>query len=269
MKPALTIRASHLLAHHQNCLLEKNMSRLLKALPLTLSLAALSLFAASCGSSSQSQVRIVHAISDGPALDIDVNTTKVFTNIAFGGVQPTPPAYTKVASGSDTLEAVNTGTTTAVIANTSASLSGSAQYTVLLTGFLNVTTGANVPTFNLITDNNAAPTSGNVEIRLIDGSANTPQGGFDIYIVPPGTNIGGLQPQISGLLIGQASSYQSLNITGNVYEVIVTPVGTQTPYINQNYTITIGSIRTLVIVDNQGGGGGAPSQFPLVLNDLN
>ena len=240
------------------------MFRLLKALPLTLALAALSFFATSCGSSSQSQVRVVHAISDGPALDINVNTTKPFTNIAFGGVQPTPPAYTKVASGSDSLEAVDTGTTTAVIANTSASLSGSSQYTVLLTGFLNGT-DVNAPTFNLITDNNAAPTSGNVEIRIIDGSANTPQGGFNVYIVPPGTNIGTLTPQISGLLIGQASSYQSLNITSNMYEVIVTPNGTQTPYIDQTYTITAGSIRTLVIVDN----GNQVSQLPLLLTDLN
>src|SRR5260370_6200984 len=150
IKPALTISASHDLAHHQNCLLENNMFRLLKALPLTLALAALSLFATSCGSSSQSQIRVVHAISDGPALDINVNTTKVFTNIAFGGVQPIPPAYTKVASGSDTLQAVDTGTTTVVIANTSASLSGSSQYTVVLTGFLNGS-GTNAPTFNLIT----------------------------------------------------------------------------------------------------------------------
>ena len=93
IKPALTISASHDLAHHQNCLLENNMFRLLKALPLTLALAALSLFAASCGSSNQSQIRVVHAIPDGPALDINVNTTKVFTNIAFGGVQPTPGLY--------------------------------------------------------------------------------------------------------------------------------------------------------------------------------
>ena len=229
------------------------MFRLLKALPLALALAALSFFAASCGSSSQSQVRVLHAISDGPALDINVNTTKVFTNIAFSGVQPTPPAYTKVASGSDTLEAFDTGTTTPVINSTSVSLSGSSQYTVLLTGFLNGTPGANAPTFFTITDNNAVPTAGNVEIRIIDGS--------------PDTNIGGVTPQISGLLLGQASSYQSLNVSGNVYEVIVTPNGNQTPIINQNYTITTGSIRTFVMVDNTGGGG--ISEFPLELNDLN
>ena len=240
------------------------MFRLLKALPVTLALAALSIFATGCGSSSQSQVRVVHAISDGPALDINVNTTKVFTDIAFGGVQPIPPAYTKVASGSDTLQAVDTGTTTVLIANTSASLSGSSQYTVLLTGFRNGA-GANAPTFYTIPDNNTAPTSGNVEIRIIDGSANTPQGGFDVYIVPPGANIGGVPPQVSGLLIGQASSYQSLNITGNVYEVIVTPHGNQTPSINQNYTILTGSIRTFVIVDN----GNQVSQLPLLLADLN
>jgi hypothetical protein len=137
---------------------------------------------------------------------------------------------------------------------------------VLLTGFLNGT-GANAPTFFTITDNNAVPTAGNVEIRIIDGSANTPQGGFSVYIVPPGTNIGGVAPQISGLLLGQGSSYQSLNVSGNVYEVIVTPNGNQTPIINQNYTITTGSIRTFVIVDNTGGGG--ISAFPLELADLN
>src|ERR1700731_1898307 len=87
VKPALTISASHDFAHHQNCLLENTMFRLLKALPLALALAALSFFPASCGSSSKSQVRVLHAISDGPALDINVNTTKVFTNIAFSGVQ--------------------------------------------------------------------------------------------------------------------------------------------------------------------------------------
>ena len=69
------------------------MFRLLKALPLTLALVALSLFDVSCSSSSQSQVRVVHAISDGPALDVEINTTKITTSaLAFTNVQPAPPA---------------------------------------------------------------------------------------------------------------------------------------------------------------------------------
>src|SRR5450759_1519197 len=113
VKTGITISASHFFAHHQNCLPENNMFRLLKALPLTLALATLSLFAASCGSSNQSQIRVVHAIPDGPALDVDVNGTKITTAaLAFVGLQPTPPAYTKVPSGSVTIQAFDTNTTT-------------------------------------------------------------------------------------------------------------------------------------------------------------
>jgi Domain of unknown function (DUF4397) len=242
------------------------MFRLLKALPLVFALTSLCFFAASCGSTSQSQVRVVHAVSDAPALDVDVNTTKVFTNITFTGTQPAPPAYTKVASGTVTLEAVDTGTSTAVIANTNATLGGSSQYTVLMGGFLQGQ-GATAPTFYQITDTNTAPTSGNVEFRIINGSSNSPVGGFDVYIVPPGTNIQNLTPQVSGLTLGQGSGYTSLSFAANGYEVVATPHGNQTPYVDQIYSTPTGSIRTLVIVDNQGGGG--ISTFPLVLNDLN
>src|SRR5258708_26368670 len=110
VKPALTIRASHDLARHQNCLLENNMFRLLKALALTLALAALSFFATSCGSSSQSQVRVVHAIPHAPAVDINVNGTKVITNLAFDSFQPAS-GYLKVKAGRDTVPVFGTRTT--------------------------------------------------------------------------------------------------------------------------------------------------------------
>ncbi len=109
------------------------MFRLLKALPLTLALAALSFFAASCGSGSQSQIRVVNAIPDVPnntPLDIDVNGTKVITALAFPNFQPSS-GYTKVASGSVTIAALDTGTTTQVLSSTG-TLSGSTQYTVVL-----------------------------------------------------------------------------------------------------------------------------------------
>jgi hypothetical protein len=267
MKPALTIRASHVLAHHQNCLLEKNMSRLLKVLPLTLALAALSFFATSCGSGNQAQIRVVHAISNGSALDVNINTTKVFTNIAFGGVQPTPPAYTKVASGGVTIQAFDTGTTTNPIFGTNgvtASFSSSSQYTIVLAGFLN-STGANAPAALQITDNNSAPTSGNVEFRIIDASPSSP-GTVDVYIVPPGTDINQVNPPtIQGLIYQQASTYQSMGAA--TYSVIVTTSGSKTPIISaQDYTLVAGQIRTLVLVDNPGGGN--PPSW-LELSDLN
>ncbi len=244
------------------------MLRLLKALPLVFAIASLCLFAASCGSSSQSQVRVVQAISDEQTnLDVKVNSATPFTNLAFTDVQPTPPAYTKVASGNVTLEAVDTGTTTAVIANTNATLNGGAQYTVVMAGFLQGQ-GATAPTFYEVTDNNTAPTSGNVEFRVINASVNSPVGGFDIFVVPQGTNIGGLTPQISGLTLGQGQYVPQLAFLANGYEVIATPHGN--PGFNdvdQVYQSPTGSIRTLVIVDNQGGGG--ISLIPIQLLDLN
>src|SRR5260370_12188965 len=90
------------------------MFRLLKALPLTLALAALSIFATSCGSSSSAQARFVNAIQNtvvyGNGLDVEVNGTKKFTGVTF----PNPPAstYTSVAPGSDTLLGLQTATTT-------------------------------------------------------------------------------------------------------------------------------------------------------------
>jgi hypothetical protein len=244
------------------------MFRLLKALPVTLALAALSFFATSCGSSNQAQIRVVHAIPDGPALDIDVNTTKVFTNIAFTGVQPTPPAYTKVASGNVTIQAFDTGTTTNPIFGTNgvtANLSGSSQYTIVLAGFLNGS-GNNAPAVLQKTDNNTAPTSGNVEFRIIHAAPSSP-GTVDVYIVPPGTDITQVNPPtIQGLVFQQASSPYT-SVAAGTYSVIVTASGSKNAFINQDFPLPqAGMIRTLVLVDNTNGGN-SPSWLELA--DLN
>jgi hypothetical protein len=234
------------------------MLRFLKVLLFALALAALSFFATSCGSSSQSQIRVVHAISDGPAFDVDINGTKVFTNIAFDSFQPSS-GYTKAASGSVTIAVLDTGTTTQVFSSTG-NFSGSAQYTVVLSGF---ETNANAA---FIRDTNTAPATGNVEFRIIDASPSGPAS-VDVYIVPPGTDITNISPQISGLgSTTQASSYVSLSAA--TYAVIVTATGNKTPIVNQNYTLVSGQIRTLVLMDNLGGGNGM-STFPLELSDLN
>jgi Domain of unknown function (DUF4397) len=249
------------------------MFRLLKALPLTLALAALSFFTASCGSSNQAQIRVINAIPDSPTagLDVDVNGTKITTAaLTFTDVQPTPPAYTKVASGSVTIQAFDTGTTTNPIFGTNgvtASLSGSSQYTIVLAGFLNGT-GTNPLAALQITDNNTAPSSGNVEFRIINASPSVVPGGtVDVYIVPPGTDINQVNPPtIQGLAYQQASNpYTSL--AAATYSVIVTSSGTKQEIIfPQDYTLVAGQIRTLVLVDNAGGGN-PPSWLELV--DLN
>ena len=246
------------------------MFRLLKALPVTLALAGLSFFATSCGSGSQAQIRVVNAIPDVPnntPLDIDVNGTKVITALAFPSVQPSS-GYTKVASGNVTIQAFDTGTTTNPIFGTNgvtANLSGSSQYTIVLAGFLNGT-GNNAPAVLQKTDNNTAPTSGNVEFRIIHASPSSPAT-VDVYIVPPGTNINNVNPPtIQGLVYQQASSPYT-SVAAGTYSVIVTASGSKIPFISQNFPLpAAGMIRTLVLVDNAGGGN---PQSWLELSDLN
>ncbi len=239
------------------------MSRWLKALPLTLALAALSIFAASCGSSGPAQVRFVQAIQDAPALDIDVSNSNVtptqdFTNISFLGVQPNQPGYTSVPSGSDTLTGFLTGTTTQVFNDTVGWASGS-QYTVIATGFSETgTNGSNVVILS-IPDNIPTPPAGDVSFRVIHASPSGP-GAVDVYIALNPSSGPGLPITIQGLAYTQASNYVSFAFNPNNdttppgYTVYVTPSGSMKPIISEPiFPATAGAVRTLVLTDVQHG----------------
>lgn len=240
--------------------------RLFQALFLVLAIVGLGLFAISCGSSS-AQYRVVNTIPGLTYnLDIDVNvaspssTTATFSNVSFGSVEPSS-GYQKIGTGSDPIVVFQTGTTTQVIAPTNLNL-GSNPYTVLLLGPGGSQTS---PYVQLLTDNNNAPTSGNGEFRIVNAASSAPGGSVDIYLVPPGTNIGAVSPNVSGLGYAQPSSYVSL--TAANYLLYVTPQNNKTPYINgQSYSLSAGQIYTIVLIDVSGGG--ALSGVPLLLTDV-
>jgi hypothetical protein len=269
-KTALTICASHVFAHHQNCLLENIMFRLLKALPVTLALAALSISATGCGSSSSAQARFVNAIPNtavyGGSLDVEVNTTKEFSNVVFPNASAS--TYASVPSGNDTILGLQTGTTTQVFSDTT-TLSSGKQYTLVANG----SAGGTVVLLS-IPDTNTAPASGNVEFRVINASPSGPLA-VDVYIEPTPFNGNLTNPAISALAQTQASSYVTLpwNSDGSGWTIIVTAAGSTTPYNGFNFnTGNIGgqsttAIRTLVLTDVQNGN--SMSLNPIVLSDLN
>jgi hypothetical protein len=241
---------------------ELRMSRLLQALSLTLALAALSIFATSCGSSN-ARIRFVQAIQDAPALDIDVSNpnftpTQEFTNISFLGVQPNQPGYTSVPSGSDTLTGFLTGTTTQVFSDT-VGWAGGQQYTVIATGFSRTgTNGSNVVILS-IPDNIPAPPTDDVSFRVIDASPSGPSA-VDVYIELNPSTAPGLPITIQGLAYTQASTYVSFAFNPNNepippgYTVYVCASGSMTPIISEPiYPASAGAVRTLVLTDVQGG----------------
>ncbi|MGD0508576.1 MAG: DUF4397 domain-containing protein [Terriglobales bacterium] len=242
------------------------MFRWLKALLVTLTLAALSLFATSCGSGGNAQVRVVNAIPDNnESLDVDINGTKDFTSVLFDTVNPTPlsagPAqYATVPPGSDTIEAFTAGQTSDPVVNAaSARLSASTQYTVLLGGF-----PGSSPQAYVIPDNNTATATGKVNVRIIDGSAVAGSNGIDVYIYqtglgPPPT------PQVSGLALGRSSAYLPMTFESS-YAFEVFSHGNGSPQFTFFETFVAGEIMTLVIVDTPNGQ--AMSDIPIVLTDL-
>jgi Domain of unknown function (DUF4397) len=264
------------LAHHQNCLLEKNMPRPLKTLALALAtLIVLAAFLASCGSGNTTPARFVNAIADdNQSLDIDFNGSKV-----FGGVNPFPSdsgsTYLNIPTGSYTIAGFASGTTTnPVFSKTSpVSFNSGSQYTVVATGFLS----GNSVVFLAPTDTNTAPVNGNVNFRVIDASTSGP-GSVDVYILanPVIGSIGcpANCPSITALGVTSTSDYKTLPYNNLGYTMFVTVSGNPTPLPGWNggFPLTggqlaLGTIRTVVLVDV--GGGGAMSAQPLVLADLN
>ena len=249
------------------------MFRWLKALSLTLALAALSLFAASCGNNGSAQIRFVHAIQDAPALDIDVNGTQKFNNISFLGVLPNQPGYTSVPSGTDTLAGLLAGTTTQVFSST-VGWSSSTSYTVVGTGFSKPpgTNGSNVVLLS-IPDHIPTPPSGDVEFRVIHASPSGP-GTVDVYIKLNPSSGPTLPVTIPGLAYTQSSSYVDFNFNPNNnpippgYTVYVTASGSTNPIITQQvFPANSGAARTFILTDVQGGN--TMSTSLLELSDLN
>lgn len=259
------------------------MFRLLKALPLTLAIAALIIFgtfAASCGSSN-SQARFVNAISDDTqGLDIEFNGAKAFTDVApFAASAST---YVSVPSGSDKIQGFATSTTTQVFSQTSpVAFTSGKQYTIVATGTLAGTVILLAPV-----DTNTAPANGSVNFRVINASLSGP-GSVDVYIlqdsapnttcIPAGSG-SACAPTITALpspvsSVNPVSAYVTLpyNSLGFGYTLYVTVAGQTSPLFNGGYSfnagsVSLGSVRTIVLVDS---GNNTMSSQPIVLSDLN
>ncbi len=235
----------------------------LRLLSLALVLSGFAMFAIGCGGSHAS-VRFVHASPDAGNVDVAVDGKTVATDLPFANVSP-GSAYLNITAGNRLIEVRPTGTSTDLVNVPNVGFSSHQQDTVFFTGLVNATPPNQ--TINLVTDDNSAPPSGNIKLRVFHASPSGPAH-LDIYMVAPTTDITNLSPTISALAYQQASSYQSVAPASD--EVIMTDTNdpAKTRLIDQTYnTLAAGQIRTLVVLDNTGGG--TLSKTPLVLPDLN
>ena len=215
-------------------------------------LLACALFAVGCGSSSNAKVRLVNGSLDENSLDLLVDSSSKATGVGYGAAS----SYVSVSSGSHNLQAEATGQTTP-IATATASVSSGSSYTFMT---LNCSSCGTAPV--VFTDNNATPSAGNFNLRIINASPGLLT--QDVYVVTPGTDITTVSATYSGLAFGSASpTYSSL--AAGTWEVDFTSPNQK--FVNLgpiNVTASALAVRTLVALNAQAGGYEAP-----VLSDLN
>jgi Domain of unknown function (DUF4397) len=192
-----------------------------------------------CGSSSNGRVRVMNASPDESALDFTVAGKAVGTGVAYG----TASNYVSVSSGSQQVQIEAPGSTTPLISPMVSLPSGNS--TLIAANFSSSLTAV------VLTDDDTAPTSGNIKLRLLNVSPSL--GTADVYVVAPGTNLSTVSPTVSSLAFERASSY--LSLTAGTYEVFFTLPGSKFPSIDSSpLTFTASQIRTVAAINGQFGG---------------
>ena len=218
------------------------MGRILRLTSLCAGLLGLGtiLLTAGCGSGGSTRLRVMNAVPDEASLNVLVDNSSVSSSLAYG----TSTGYISESSGSHQVAVAPVGSTTALLTQTVNLASGS-DTTIISTNF-----SSSIENL-VLTDNNAAPASGDFTIRLINASPNL--GPADIYIVTPGTALTSVSPTLSNVGFGVASSYQSL--TAGSLEIEMTSVGQKFAVVDTGtLTFIAGQVRTFVGLNNPSGG---------------
>jgi hypothetical protein len=185
---------------------------------------------------------------DEPSLDLLVDSSKV-SSVNFG----TASGYVSITSGSRNLQIEPSGTTTVLVNQTSSFTSGT-DSTMLSLNFASSISPI------ILTDDNSSPGSGNVKIRIVNGSPLL--GVCDVYVLPSGTDINSVSPTVTNLSFGSASTY--LSMTAAAYEIVFTYPGQKNAYIDTGVlSLSAGQIRTVVGLNT------STSYTAAVLSDLN
>jgi len=210
------------------------MRRLLFA-AVALGVSCVLLLATGCGSST-AHVRLLNALPIQSNLDMLIDSKDVASAVAYGAAS----AYVSANSGSRQLQIEPSGGSTSIVTQPISISSGS--FTTLLES------GAGPV---VLTDNNTAPSSGNINLRVINASSNI--GSADVYIVSSGTGIGSASPNFSGVSFPSATGYST--VSAGSYQVILTfPGTTSAKFTSSAMSFTSKQVRTIVVIDGQSGG---------------
>lgn len=217
-----------------------------------LSLALLAAAFLTTASAQTARVRVVHASSDAPAVDILVDGNVAFQNLRFRDYTN----YTPVPAGLRQVSINVAGTTTTAL-TLPFTLADGVAYTFYAFGRL----GNSSLTIIGTGDDPVAPSADSTKVRIVHGASTAPA--VDIFVTAPFAAIPNA-PLLSNVPFTVASHY--LTVPAGDYQARVTPTGTKTVVIDsRRLRLTGGTVRTIVALDPLPNG----TFDLLVLNDVN
>ena len=210
-----------------------------------LALAAL----AACGddNTETSRVRVAHLSPDAGTLQLVVNGAVVLPGFTYANSS----AYYTVEAGTREIRLEPNGGGTPFLAQ-NVSVPANEERTLLAVNVAAAMEGVT------LVDDNSAPASGRVKVRLVHAVPSL--GAVDIYVTAPGAALGA--PTLANVPFKGASGY--LDLAAGTYEFRVTAAGETDVLIDQSQNLIAGYVVTMAAREAEGGG--APLGYALFVD---
>jgi hypothetical protein len=186
---------------------------------------------------STTLVRVIDASYNAPAVNVDVGTTAIATNIGaatFTNYAFLPPENTTAY----VFPAGSTKFTASAQGNFLVAQQNSVYITDLGTGY----------TATILADQAIAAPAGYFSIRFLQQAIQA--GAVDIYIVPAGSTLAGAKPLFTKVAPHSVEGY--VNVMAGQYTIVITPTGViTTPFTSTQMQFVAGQVRTVLIMDAQ------------------
>ena len=185
------------------------------------------------------QVRVLNLIADSGGVDVQVDGSPAFSNVAF----QTATGYQSYDNQTTQFTVTLTGTST-TIGSFSVALGGEQPYTLLVYG------STTSPQVTLVSEVASVPVNGNVQVSVFNAAQNAPS--VDIYITAPGVDLTTINPSIFAV----AYSGTSFNVAfpPGTYQIRVTNGGTKTVIYDSGGTVYTPNIALSFITYAVGSG---------------
>ncbi|HET7600358.1 MAG TPA: DUF4397 domain-containing protein [Gemmatimonadales bacterium] len=206
---------------------------------------------------TEAQIRFIHAVPEGPNLDLLIEGAAAARNVAFDQAV----GYFIIAAGQRSVSARESavgeeGTPGPTVFTLTPTLTAGTFYTIIATGAPTA-----VQTIELV-DNPAKPAAGNWNLRLVNAAPNL--AAIDIYITEPNVDLHTVSPTIANVAYGGGSNYVTLPVLSAGQVIRITNAGDKdTPLIvSTERTFVSQQVSTIFVLGNPNG---AP--FALFLAD--